>query len=413
MSKEKNETNDDMDLSAFNLLAGEVNIPDGGAIKTGAPTLFDTPPTDEDDDLDKDSNIKDKRTKKEPSVKIQQRDSLFDDDEEEDEEEDEDDDEDDSDDKKPKPSDKKSSKKEEVEEDDEEEEEEDDEDSDSPFRTFASFLHEKGIADYDPKEFEDSEEGLLKMMDTTVKKSVEKYKESVPKAAKEFLEYLEAGGDPKSYVEKSTALPNYKALTEDALGKESVQKALIGDWLASEGYTDEEIDEMIEDFEESGLLEKQAKRVHPKLVKKQENYEGSILQEQQRAREEQLKAHEDYIADIKKTIDEADEIAGFDLPTRKKEEFFKYITSVNKEGKTKLLADIEADPKAQLKMAWLMYNKFDFSKIEKKVKTNVSSKLRDSLSNLDSSLKMKGQAKRTRVAKDTSDLDMSSWKKIL
>ena len=60
-----------------------------------------------------------------------------------------------------------------------------------------------------------------------------------------------------------------------------------------------------------------------------------------------------------------------------------------------------------------MYNKFDFSKIEKKVKTNVSSKLRDSLSNLDSSLKMKGQAKRTRVAKDTSDLDMSSWKKIL
>ena len=412
MKKENQDTNEDMDLSAFNLLAGEVNIPDNGAIKASAPTLFDTPPTEEDDASDTDSNIKDKRTKKEPTVKIQQRDSLFDDDEEDEEEEDEEDLEEEEDDKKRKPSDKKSSKKEEEEED-EEEEEEDDEDSDSPFRTFASFLHEKGIADYDPKEFEDSEEGLLKMMDTTVKKSIEKYKESVPKAAKEFLEYLEAGGDPKSYVEKSTAMPNYKALSEDALGKESVQKALIGDWLASEGYTDEEIDEMIEDFEESGLLEKQAKRVHPKLVKKQENYEGSILQEQQRAREEQIKAHEDYIADIKKTIDEADEIAGFDLPARKKEEFFKYITTVNKEGKTKLLADIEADPKAQLKMAWLMYNKFDFSKIEKKVKTNVSSKLRDSLSNLDSSLKMKGQAKRTRVAKDTSDLDMSSWKKIL
>jgi cbb3-type cytochrome oxidase cytochrome c subunit len=405
MSKERNNEEEGMDLSAFNLLAGEVNIPNGGEIKNGAPTLFDKPLIDdEEEEEDDDDNIKDKRTsKKDDTLKIQNR---MNDDEEEDEEDEDEEEEDEEDEPQSKKKDKKASQKDDEEEDDSDE-------SDSPFKTFASFLHEKGIADYDPEDFEDSEEGLLKMMDTTVKKSIEKYKESVPKAAKEFLEYLEAGGDPKTYVEKSTSMPNYKALSEEALGKESVQKAIIGDWLAAEGYTDEEIEEMVEDFEESGLLEKQAKRMHPKLVKKQENFEGSILEDQKKAREAQIEAHEAYIADIKKTIDAADEIAGFELPTRKKEEFFKYITESNKEGKTKLLADIEADPQAQLKMAWLMYNKFDLSKIEKKVKTKVASKLRDSLSNLDSSLKLKGQAKRTREASDSSDLDMTSWRKAL
>jgi cbb3-type cytochrome oxidase cytochrome c subunit len=410
MSKERKDEEEADNLSAFNLLAGEVNIPNGGEIKNGAPTLFDKPlieDDEEEEEEDADSGIKDKRTsKKDDNFKIQNR--MNDDEEEEEEEEDEEEEDEDEEEEEPqsKKKEKKATKKEEEEEDDSNE-------SDSPFKTFASFLHEKGIADYDPEDFEDSEEGLLKMMDTTVKKSIEKYKESVPKAAKEFLEYLEAGGDPKTYVEKSTSMPNYKALSEEALGKESVQKAIIGDWLAAEGYTDEEIEEMVEDFEESGLLEKQAKRMHPKLVKKQENFEGSILEDQKKAREAQIEAHEAYIADIKKTIDAADEIAGFELPTRKKEEFFKYITEANKEGKTKLLADIEADPQAQLKMAWLMYNKFDLSKIEKKVKTKVASKLRDSLSNLDSSLKLKGQAKRTREASDSSDLDMTSWRKAL
>jgi len=98
---------------------------------------------------------------------------------------------------------------------------------------------------------------------------------------------------------------------------------------------------------------------------------------------------------------------------KKKEDFFKYITESDTEGKTRLLSDIEADSDAQLKMAWLMYNKFDFSTIEKKVKSKVSSKLRDSLSNLDSSLKLKGQSKRTKNAKDADDMDLSSFRKLL
>jgi hypothetical protein len=64
-------------------------------------------------------------------------------------------------------------------------------------------------------------------------------------------------------------------------------------------------------------------------------------------------------------------------------------------------------------MAWFMYNKFDFSKIEKKAKTKVSSTLRDNLSNLDSSLKLKGKSKGSSSKRDTEDLDLSGFKRLL
>ena len=169
----------------------------------------------------------------------------------------------------------------------------------------------------------------------------------------------------------------------------------------------------LKDYEESGLLEKQSKRIHPKLVAKQQEYEENLVVKQKQQHQEQIDAHKSYVEGVKKSIEDKDEIAGFELSKRKKDDFFKYITESDKEGKTRLLQDIEADSDSQLKMAWLMYNKFDFSKIEKKIKTKVSGKLRDSLSNIDSSTKMNGSSKRKKKATDTQEMDFSSWKKLL
>jgi len=251
------------------------------------------------------------------------------------------------------------------------------------------------------------------MMDKTVQNAVDKYKKSVPNAATAFLEYLEAGGDPKKYIENSSSVPDYKGLSDQLLQKDSVQKALLTDWMRLQGYSDEEILESLTDYEESGLLAKQSKRVHPKLIQKQLEYEKNLVSQQKEQHQEQVEAYKTYVDNIKKSIDAKEDIAGFEISPRKKEDFFNYITESDKEGKTRLLQDIEADPDSQLKMAWLMYNKFDFSNIEKKVKSKVSSKLRDSLSNLDSTAKMKGSSKRKKKATDTQEMDFSSWKKLL
>lgn len=395
----------DLDLSGFNLLAGNEENSELGA------SLFnDDPEKKETESENEKTGIVDERTSKDNSIKIQTKYDL----EEEQEEEEEDDS------LEKEKEETKTSKKEETkkdlenkEEENEENEEDIEEDDNSPFLTFARFLDENGIADYDEENFEDSEAGLLAMVDKSVEKGVKAYKDNIPEDAKKFLEYLEAGGDPKQYVENSQSIPDYKGLSDDMLTKESVQKALVTDWMRLQGYSEEEISESLQDYEESGILEKQAKRIHPKLVGKQKEYEDNILNTQKEEHQKQIEAHKEYIEGIKKSIDTAEDIAGIPITKKAKDEFFKYVTESNKEGKTKLLQDIEADPDAQLKMAWFMYNKFDFSKIETKAKTKVSSKLRDNLSNLDSSLKLKGKSKGSTKKKDSDELDLSSFKRLL
>lgn len=395
----------DLDLSGFNLLAGNEENSELGA------SLFnDDPEKKETESENEKTGIVDERTSKDDNIKIQTKYDL----EEEQEEEEEDDS------LEKEKEETKTSKKEETkkdlenkEEENEENEEDIEEDDNSPFLTFARFLDENGIADYDEENFEDSEAGLLAMVDKSVEKGVKAYKDNIPEDAKKFLEYLEAGGDPKQYVENSQSIPDYKGLSDDMLTKESVQKALVTDWMRLQGYSEEEISESLQDYEESGILEKQAKRIHPKLVGKQKEYEDNILNTQKEEHQKQIEAHKEYIEGIKKSIDTAEDIAGIPITKKAKDEFFKYVTESNKEGKTKLLQDIEADPDAQLKMAWFMYNKFDFSKIETKAKTKVSSKLRDNLSNLDSSLKLKGKSKGSTKKKDSDELDLSSFKRLL
>lgn len=393
----------DLDLSGFNLLAGNEENSELGA------SLFnDDPEKKETESENEKAGVIDERTSKDnDDFKIQTKYDL-----EEEEEEDDD---------SLEKEETKTSKKEEAKKDLENKEEEnveneediEEDDDNSPFLTFAKFLDENGIADYDEENFEDSEAGLLAMVDKSVEKGVKAYKDNIPEDAKKFLEYLEAGGDPKQYVENSQSIPNYRGLSDDMLTKESVQKALVTDWMRLQGYSEEEISESLQDYEESGILEKQAKRIHPKLVGKQKEYEDNILNTQKEEHQKQIEAHKEYIEGIKKSIDSAEDIAGIPITKKAKDEFFKYVTESNKEGKTKLLQDIEADPDAQLKMAWFMYNKFDFSKIETKAKTKVSSKLRDNLSNLDSSLKLKGKSKGSTKKKDSDELDLSSFKRLL
>jgi len=401
---------EDLDLSNFNLLASDAVVSENqGEIATLEPTVFTSDP-----ETKSEPGIKDKRTSKEPELKLQKVDSLEEilEKEEETQEEIKEETKEEKEEEEEKEEDETKDKKEETSEETSEETDDEDEDA-SPFKTFATFLHDNGIADYDPEDFEDSETGLLKMMDKTVKNAIQKYKESVPTKAAAFLEYLEAGGDPKTYIESSQSVPDYKGLSEDLLTKESVQKALLTDWMRLQGYSDTDVVESLKDYEESGLLEKQSKMIHPKLIAKQQEYEENLVVQQKQHHQEQIDAHKSYVEGVKKSIEDKDEIAGFELSKRKKDDFFKYITESDKEGKTRLLQDIEADSDSQLKMAWLMYNKFDFSNIEKKIKTKISGKLRDSLSNIDSTTKMSGSSKRKKKATDTQEMDFSAWKKLL
>jgi hypothetical protein len=292
---------------------------------------------------------------------------------------------------------------------------EDDEEEETIFKTLANEFSDKGLLAELGEDFEDSEEGFAALIDKTVSDKVKEYKDGLPEVAKNYLNYLEAGGDPQHYVDSTTSI-DYNRINVDKLSEnEAAQKEIVYNLLVKEGYEPDEISEEIEDYIDGGLLANKAKRALSKLQKFQAQDQANMLEEQQKQAEEFRQQQEQFYTDLKNDIDTRDEIAGFNLNSKKQRSaFYDYITKVDrKTGKTQLQMDSEADAEAQLKTAWFYFNKFDFSKVEKKAKTKATSDLKAKLEkHSDSTSKLKSK-RRTSSPDDAIDGDFGNFKRIL
>lgn len=297
-----------------------------------------------------------------------------------------------------------------------------DDDDESPIVTFAKILDEKGVIDLDIENFEDSEDGLIKAVETTVEKRINDYKASLGERALQLVEYIENGGKLERFVEIA-AQKDYSDVTEDEL-KENVQlqKMVITDQLKAEKYSEEEIEQELADYEDAGILFSKSKRALNRVTAiRAEQTQQEVEAQKEFAKQQQLH-YQKWLSDLEADITSREEIAGFKVPEKQKKDFFKYITEPvrvkvkdanGKEvwaNKTRMMIDSEKDKDAQLKMAWLYYNNFDFSKVEKQAVKQVASKLKDQLSRNKDEGKNLTTAKRTRAPEDVTG-DFSLFKK--
>ena len=283
----------------------------------------------------------------------------------------------------------------------------------SQMGVLANYLKEEGVIDFDTEEFEDSEEGLVKVIQSEIDKGVEKYKEDLPQLAQEFIEYIDKGGDPQNFV-KATSDVDFSKIDPKVIdGKENLQKQLVAELMRREGYSQDDILQDVQDFVDGGLIAKRANRALSKLKSLQEKERKTLLSDQEKAQKLREKEHDNFLSSLKEDIESREEIAGFPVVKKQKKDFYDYITKVDrKTGKTRLVSDSEADQDSQLKMAWLYYNKFDFSKVEKKARTKATSSLRANLERAGnvSTKKLKSKA---RTKATNSDIDFSLFENAL
>ena len=71
----------------------------------------------------------------------------------------------------------------------------------SSLKVFASWLGEQGLVDYNEESFEDSEDGLKTLVGATIEREVQNYKNSLPEDVHKLVEFVEAGGNPKDFME--------------------------------------------------------------------------------------------------------------------------------------------------------------------------------------------------------------------
>jgi len=249
---------------------------------------------------------------------------------------------------------------------------------DSSLKVFASWLGEKGLVDYDEESFEDSEEGLKKLMSSTVEREVEKYKQSLPEDIHKLVEFVEAGGDPKQFMD---IYYNQSSWAEFKLEDEADHKAVLKEYLKAQGEDDEDINETIDTYEVSGILEKKAKTALTKLQNAEKSYQEQLVEQQRKYDAQQKELAKKQYEEFKERLYAKDEIQGFKLTPKMKDNLWDFIMKPDKTGKTGLQKHNETNENAQFMYAYLAMNDWDLSKLETKVKNKVSSDLANKLSN--------------------------------
>jgi len=279
---------------------------------------------------------------------------------------------------------------EEQSEEDEQQQDEEDEDI-SIFQTAAEDigveLEEEdleGINTEDPTTA-DLSEFVDRMSD---KKANRKYQDTIEEypEVEGMLEFAKNGGDPRQYIETMHPQFDYNEVDfeEQVAGNEQAQEQLVRNHLQAQDTPEEEVDEMIEDFRNGGILEKQAKRSLNNLAKMQEYQQEQLVKQQEQAAEERRQEAQKQQQQIKSTIDESESIKGLKLPDTDKDDLKNYLFEpVNEQGQSKAFIDgQQMDEEERIAIAYLKMKGFDFETlIENEAESKNAKRIKDTIKN--------------------------------
>jgi hypothetical protein len=256
-------------------------------------------------------------------------------------------------------------------------------------REFVKTLYNKGIIDVDDTEedFEDTEEGIEKSINKTVEKRIDKWTKSLPEDFFKMLEFVENGGTPKQFLDIFYGNDSWKDFNIES---EEAQKLAVRQSLKLSGESDDDIEEIVEEWYDNGTLEKRAKSALAKLQKIEETEKQQFVEKQKQAAEVQKGQQKEYWDNFKKDLFSKEEIKGFKLTPKLKEKLWDHMTAIDKKsGKTAYQQSIENDADASLLFALQSMTNFDIAKLEKQVETKAASKMSNLLKNYSKSTKEK------------------------
>lgn len=302
------------------------------------------------------------------------------------------------------------SKQSQEESDDDDEIENDEEQSSKSegysFKALASYLADEGVIDFeDSEDLEDSPDVISNAVLNTAKNMLSEYKDSLPEEGRKYLEYLEKGGDPVKYLQKTQTS---SVLDLDIEDKEN-QKRILSEYLAKSDYDEDEIKEIIDDYEDGLILEKQAKLALKRLEKIAAKEKEQLLEEQNKQIEEQKVQYQKQIKELEDTIENSDKIAGISLSKAERKSLRSYLLDRDSDGLTKWNRDLkDGGIKTQIALAYLQMKNFDLNKLTKTAATEVTQKYKQIFDGKDTTVKGRSQ-KVERSGKG----DISAFKKIL
>lgn len=249
-------------------------------------------------------------------------------------------------------------------------------DGDYSFKALAGFLSEEGILDFeDSDDLEDKPEVLINSVKSTIEKEIQAYKDSIPDKAKQIIEFLEKGGDLDSYLTSVQKPFDIKSID---LENERDQEKVVREMLKLQGYEPDEIDDSIQDYKDSLILDKQSKLAEKQVKKYYDRKEQELIEHQEAESQRREEDYRSYISTINNSIDTSNSIAGLEVDNKDKTAFKQYLLARDKDGITAYERELSEDPvKVQLELAYLKFKKYDFTKAIKEGETKATKNLKN------------------------------------
>ena len=301
---------------------------------------------------------------------------------------------------------------EEIEEEDTEEDDDDDdvepsEKSDTVVGEILSALGYEVEGDYP-----DTAEGLTEMTKDIASQMADDRLDEVLEAfplVKDHLQYVLAGGQSQDFMQAHDPNLDYNAFTLSEDDTRS-QKAILSDYFRVKGHDNDFINEMLEDYVDSGKLHNKAEAARQALGKAQEQRNAQLVEQQNQMRYQQMQEQETFWSGVADTIKDSKEFAGLQVTEREKSKFFNYLSQpVSRDGRTQRDLDhAQADMEVKLAIDYLMFKGFNLDTIiDKKAKTKQTKSLRDKIAKNEATVKSARKASRSKKSFDIDDLDLS------
>jgi len=284
-------------------------------------------------------------------------------------------------------------------------------DLENPYAAYAKYMADRNLLDLEEEDKIESEEDLEKVQEKTINKRVTQWKEKLPEDAQKFLDFVEDGGNPSDFHKYYYNDASFETFD---ISEEENQKYVVKEALKLEGYSDEEIEDEINDKIDLGKLEKTAS-IHLKKLQKleKEQKEHLVTAQKQYAKEQETKRQKDW-EDFKKGLFDKEQIGGFKITPKSKNDLWEYMTKVTdkKQGLTQYQIDSNSNEDARYVFAYLLKNKWDVKSLERMVETKKVGELRGKLSNFTDTRNKISKTAKTDYERQLEDNPFAGFKKL-
>lgn len=246
----------------------------------------------------------------------------------------------------------------------------------------AEWAKSKGIFDYEPDQFEDSEDWLESKLVEKSRSYAEEWKESLPPIIKEVINNYEEGVPLDELIYSKSREMEYNAVDEEELGKsDALQKKLVSDWLYTQEFSDEEIDAKLKKYEDALILEDEAKTALKKLKAYESKYQEQLKYDTERKKAMAQEQYNQMLKQIESDIMSSDEIIpGIQLSKEEKKKVYDAYTKQDSSRKTQLMKALESDPQAWYKITqFMVLMNGNLKDVEKKLTTKATKKVKETV----------------------------------